>query len=288
MKKLRKYILVSLLTALGGSASACGPFIYSAIDNRIYRIVPPNYQMPDQAQETFADRNVALWSRQTGCFEQEAIREALYGGWDNYIDWERMLVGIAENKHFFANPMAQNNAFCRRLMATADTDAVRLICWSKLYANIRDQQRSPWYYNNYVESDEMQQLRRLYAQLRQYKPTQKYADRYAFLTLKCAWALGEDSAALAYWQQVKRQMKKSIFYTEAEDYVARSLMRTGRKAEAEALYLRIGKMPAGASRAERLHNTLRINANAPQMVQELQVIWTRWAANRRPATAKGP
>jgi len=268
--KLKAFILVSLFAVLGGSSFACGPFIYTAADNRIYRILPPLYKATDMAGNSFAERNLQLWSQQTGCSDTTAIRQALYSGWDNYMDWQQLLAKMHDGKKAYSEQMVMDNAFCRQLVFSANTEAVQLICWSKLYTNIRDGQRSPWYYNSNLETDEMRQLRKLYEQVGQYKPSRKYADRYAFLAIKCAWAVGDDSATLSIWQQTKRQLKGTIFYSEAEDYYARSLMRLGRTAEAETIYLRNGVLPTEASGAQRLRHILQINANASQIPQVLQ------------------
>ena len=93
MKTSKSFILVSLLHCMAllcaaPSALACGPWLYSAADNGIYRIVPPRWQAPTTVDKDFPTRNVVLWSQQTGCRDTAAIRQAVYHG--TLADWESL------------------------------------------------------------------------------------------------------------------------------------------------------------------------------------------------------
>lgn len=231
MKKSNIFIIVSLLLTLSRTALACGPYYYSAADYHIYRLP----SLPGKEYYNFEMRNSIAWSHQTGCRDTMAIYNALYSEWENFGDWESLLQHIRQRKCRMSNPMS-HNAFCKHLISTKDSDAVRLLCWSKAYTNIRNSQRSPWYYNSHLESDETKQLRAMYQELLRYKPARKYADRYAFLALKCAWALGEDSAAVALWKRSQLHKKNNLFHYEAGDYAQRCLSRLGRNEEAWAIF----------------------------------------------------
>ena len=268
-----RFIPVSLFLLVSGAAFACGPWYYSAADNRIYRLLPPLWQPPASVTEDFEAKNIMAWSRQTGCRDTAAIRRALYTEWNRFADWvalryETTVTGAAKN-----NPMS-GNQFCRHLVQTSDTDAVRLLCWSKTYSNIRNAQRSPWYYNSGINTDENHLLRELYDKVLHYKPSKRYADRYTFLALKCAWALGEDSTAVAMWRESALNRKGNLFYNEAKDYAARCLTRMGRQTEADALYYQNGNyrqlLPSGASLPTQLRLMLQVCPNSRDIAPLLQ------------------
>lgn len=273
MKTLKLFIPVSLLLLIGSATHACGPWYYSAADNRIYRLLPPLWESPTSAMDDFEAKNIMAWSRQTGCTDTAAIRQALYSGWHRFSDWERFLHEMTITHTAKHNPMA-NNAFCRRLVLTADTDAVRLLFWSKKYSAIRNSQRSPWYYNSGINSNETVMLRAMYNELLHYTPTKRYADRYRFLALKCAWALGDDSTVVAIWKRSKLNRKGNLFYHEAMDYAARSLTRMGPQAEADALYSKnndyIQLIPNGAKLSTQLRIMLQVCPNSPDIAPLLQ------------------
>ena len=90
--KLKSFILVSLLVCAGGAAFACGPWYYSAADNRIYRILPPLWQESSYVTDDFVTKNILAWSKQTGCKDTAAIRQAIYKGslaqWDEFYSRE--------------------------------------------------------------------------------------------------------------------------------------------------------------------------------------------------------
>ena len=217
------------LLLVNHTALACGPYYYSAADNRIYRFLPPTWK-PKQ-EVSFATKNIKLWAKQTGCTDTTAIREAIYRG--TLADWEWASKSSGQPSEGF-----KQNAFVRHLRTRHDQEAIDLLYQSKEYECLRNQMRSPWYYNSRV-SDEQQQMETLHR--RTAAPEGKYLERQAFLGLKCAWAAGADSTVLALWERHKGRLNGSIFRDEAEDYVARSLERTGRKREADAIYERLGR-----------------------------------------------
>ena len=273
MKILKRFIPVSLFLLVSGAAFSCGPWYYSAADNRIYRLLPPLWQPPTSVTDDFEAKNILAWSRQTGCRDTAAIRQALYTGWNRFSDWEAFLHGMTVTSSANHNPMTANR-FCRHLVQTSDTDAVRLLCWSKTYSNIRNAQRSPWYYNSGINTDEHRLLRELYNKVLRYKPAKRYADRYTFLALKCAWALGEDSTAVALWRASALNRKGNLFCNEARDYAARSLTRMGRQAEADALYFQNGDyrqlLPSGFPLHTRLRLMLQVCPNSRDIAPLLQ------------------
>ena len=273
MKTLKSFILVSLFLSVSGVSFACGPWYYSAADNRIYRFLPPNWQTPTSFVEDFETKNIKAWSKETNCKDTAAIRSALYTDWNNFVNWDELLWEMTTSSAAPYNPMTEN-MFCRHLVATMDTDAVRLLCWSKTYSNIRNGQRSPWYYNSHIDTDEKKQLREMYEKITSYTPAKKYADRFKFLSIKCAWALGEDNAVITLWEQSKLHQKKNLFYHEAKDYVARSLTRMGRQKEADDIYYENGNyaelIPLGASTPTQLRTLLRLRPNSPQIAPILQ------------------
>lgn len=114
---------------MGGAAMAYGPFYYSAADNRIYRLPASLLSHPLSVTEDFVGHNIRAWSRQTGFRDTAAIRRALYLDWDNFGDWADLLWEMQLPSPQY-NSMNEN-AFCRHLVSTNDTDAVRLLCWSR-------------------------------------------------------------------------------------------------------------------------------------------------------------
>ena len=268
--KLKSFILVSLLLT-GSIAYACGPYYYSASDNRIYRILPPLWQASSYATDDFETKNILAWSKQTGCKDTAAIRQAIYKGtlaqWDEFYVRERnTTIGLG----WFGE-----NAFVRHLSKRHDTSAIGVLYMSKLYESLRNGQRSPWYYNSRLGTDETRELRDLYNRIWQSDYSKgKYADRYTFLKIKCAWALGEDSVAVDIWKKSRLNKKGNLFYNEAMDYAARSLTRMGRQKEADALYTKNGDytqlIPSGASLPTQLRIMLKVCPNSPDIAPMLQ------------------
>ncbi|MBR1850460.1 MAG: hypothetical protein IJ789_03705 [Bacteroidales bacterium] len=255
--KLKRCIALGLLL-VSHAAMACGPYYYFPADYRLYRIMPAYQTAARQSaaeKESFADKNISLWAKQTG-FADHKIEAAIYKG--ALADWEWMAGKGDEASEWF-----KNNLFAKHLKQSGDTEAIELLYRSKLYENIRDQMRSPWHYNSRI-SDENEQMQALYKEVATSTP-KRHAARHHFLLIKCAWAAHEDSVVLAAWQKQKGQLRGTIFYDEAEDYVARSLTRLGRKAEADAIYLRQGKMPVQLDAT-----SLRLYPNSAQFSGLLQ------------------
>lgn len=271
MKTLKLFILVSLLACVNIASWACGPFYYSAADNRIYRIVPPLWEEPTTVSDNFATENVKLWSKQTGFRDIEAIREAIYEG--SLVEWESFY--LQEDYDIHGLGKFGDNGFVKHLAKYKDNSAIKVLYLSKLYENIRNAQRSPWYYNSRIDTDEKKDLLKLFEYLEKHIPFgDRYADRYHFLTIKCLWALGEYNAAIALWNGAKKSMRNSIFYEEAEDYVARSYNKLGCFDEADAIYRRHENyaelIPENAKLSERLSIMLDVSPNAPQIKSLLQ------------------
>lgn len=262
MKTSKLSILASLLLA-ANAAMACGPWYFSAADNRIYHLLPPLWQSASTVQEDFATKNILLWAEQSGCDDTAAIRSAIYGS--SLADWEAI----------HDNTSTTTNSFVAHLQRAGDRDAIELLYQSKRYESIRNAQRSPWYYNSSLDNDEKQELRWLQDDLQRHQPFKgKYADRYRFLAIKCAWAAGKDSLVAKLWESEQRHLKESLFYIEAEDYVARSLVRQGHDREAEAIYRRHGDLgsliPAGLPLHAKLRLVLQHVPNSPEVAPMLQ------------------
>lgn len=238
MKTLKPFILVSLLLC-GLRAIACGPWYYTADDNDIYRLLPYGAEGPAVAlSPDFSRENLLLWSKQTGCKDTAAIRQAIYKG--TLQDWQQLYQrpdNSTTSGWFAANP------FVKHLAKRHNRDAIQLLYFSKQYESLRQAKTSPWYYDGRSKSKEDRQIQTLYDSARQWlthNGKSKYADRYRFLAMKCCWASGDAQSTLALWEQMKHQLKGSIFYAEAEDYAARCLYQTGRRDEAYAFYLQRG------------------------------------------------
>lgn len=271
MKILKIFILVSLLLAASGAAMACGPYYFSAADCHLYRLFPPCGKDPGAINNGFAEHNIMLWSEQTGCNDTAAIRKAIYEGtlaqWEDFYQ-DQLKDSI--NMGWFSK-----NAFVLHLYKQHDVSAQTVLFLSKWYESIRNAQRSPWYYNSRLETDENKELQELYTRLQQCKPFKdKYADRYTFLEIKCSWAMEDDNRTIALWEQMRKKLKSSIFYEEAGDYAARSLVRLGKQAEAEAIY-RANKnylqlTPTNATLPEKLRIMLSVCPDSPQIISVLQ------------------
>lgn len=276
MKTLKLSILVSLLLA-AGSACACGPYRYSAADNCIYRIVSPLQELTTTANDDFATKNILLWSRQTGCTDTAAIRQAIYEGtlaqWEEFYNMVATLSSKRGAEGEATSDWFSRNAFVLQLSKRHDTSAVALLFLSKRYESIRNAQRSPWYYNSRVGTDEKRDLRELYARAcRQTPYNDKYANRWHFLAIKSAWASEEREAAVEMWKQYAPKMKGTIFHDEAEDYVARCLEELGRKDEVWAIYRKnqywTTRLPSPLP--ARLQAMLAIKPNAKDYAPMLQ------------------
>ena len=254
----------------GGVAYACVPYYYSAADNRIYRLLPPLYKPSSSVCDDFATKNIMLWSRQTGCRDTAAIRQAIYEG--SLAQWENL--NSAAKSFQAGEDWFGDNAFVRHLSRQKDVSAIELLRLSKRYECIRNAQRSPWYYNSRVGTNEGRDLKELYTQVRQHEPYGgKYADRWRFIAIKCAWATGEREEAIELWEKWSPKMKDNIFYDEAEDYVARCLTELGRMDEAFAIYSKhqtwVDKLP-NVSFPSRLQMMLQLYPNSKEFAPMLQ------------------
>lgn len=288
MRTLKLFILVSMML-FASISYACGPYYYSAVDCRIYRILPPLWQASSYVMDDFETKNIITWSKQTGCKDTAAIRQAIYQG--TLSDWEKAYenkvhkTGRSCDENIKYSEWVYTNQFFNTLGCASglrkknvDSDAIRVLYWSKLYESIRKAQRSPWYYNCRLDTDEMNQLHQLFKEVMAFKP-QKYADRFEFLAIKCAWALGEDSIVLDIWEKSRLKKEGSLFYNEAMDYAARSLARMGRQKEANAIYAKIGNytqlIPRGASLPTQLRIMLKVCPNSTDIVPMLQDYLTK-------------
>lgn len=272
MKTSKLSILVSLLLTVSTSY-ACGPYYYSAADNRLYRLLPPLWNATTTVSPDFATQNILLWSRQTGCNDTAAIRKAVYEG--TLAQWESLRDHGSTRSDWFAS-----NAFVQHLTKRNDIAAEELLCLSKRYESIRNAQRSPWYYDSRVGTDEKHEMQKLYTTVRSREPyDDKYANRWHFLAIKCAWASSERDSAIGLWHRYSPRMKGSIFNDEAEDYVARCLEELGRKEEAHAIYRKhqswTDAIPSGTPLPSRLRIMLQIKPHAKEYAPILQEYLTK-------------
>ena len=277
--KSKNFIVVSLLVALCFGAKACGLWYYDAGETDIYRLLPYGKEGPDTHDASdFLERNLLLWARQTGIGDTAAIRRALYGDCSGHELWARLLPvarrGAVAALDAKALAPLSSNSFVRRLVATRDTDAVRLLCWSMRYSAIRNAQRSPWYYEG-SNTPEVQQLRALCGEVRRHGFKGRYAARYAFLAVKCSWAVGDHNATVALWHELEPTLGGTLFHPQAADYAARSLCALGRTNDAYAIYLANGDLAShlrlqSLSLPELLEVLLAVNPESELIPIELQ------------------
>lgn len=281
MKTLKPFILVSLLLFLGGATFACGPYYFSAADSRIYHILPPEWYSTVSNNNDFCDQNVLLWSSQTGCKDTAAIRKAIYDASLTDWKWANKTDGTIVCQDWF-----KNNSFVRHLLKKRDHEALHVLYKSKEYESLRNQMRSPWYYNSQI-TNERKQIESLYDDL-----VQRYSSRHsghydlrqAFLLMKVSWASGHDTTCLQVFDQYKNKFKGTIFEKESKDYAARSLAQLGRKEEADELLSQIKPLveliPNQVSTATWLRRALRISPNDAGIVERLQSFLTALDRNQ--------
>jgi hypothetical protein len=232
MKKLKPFILASLLTLPLG-VLACGPFVFTASDYRIYRIVPNSWSLPTIVHDDFETKNIILWSQQTGCKDTADIRRAVYEG--SLADWEAVYRYMKDDGNELG-PLSKNR-FVRDLVKKNDMRAVEVLYGSKRYETIRNMQRSPWYYDSHIETDDKVGLMETYRLIDNGRLNDKrYGDRFKFLAMKCAWALGEDATVLLMWEKFQKSIKFKPIRYQAEDYVARTFERMGLQRLADSIY----------------------------------------------------
>lgn len=274
MKTLRLFIAVSLLFS-AVSAAACGPWYYSAADNRIYYIEFPLWT-PPTTDDDFESQNIKLWSRQTKCKDTAAIRQAVYGG--TLGEWEAVYLVL--NGHKADMGALGKNKFVRHLCKHKDIKAVKVLYGSKKYEYIRNVQRSPWYYDSHLDNDEKAELRSIYKLIdRDYLNDPLYGDRFKLLAIKCSWALGNDAVTLLMWEKLGKTMKNELLHDATEDYVARTFERAGVQRLADSIYLShcntVELVPDGSSTPTALNIILQIDPNSPELSSYLQRYLTR-------------
>lgn len=223
--RLKSFIVASLWL-LGGHVWACGPgpFIYPG-DNDLYRILPYFAEL-SEPQDGREEVNCRAWMRSVGGHVAEAdVKAAVYDF--SLRDWLRVWQGDD-----------CDNAFCRRLLARKDKEALRLLLWSKYYEQWSQQMRSPWYYGCGLAEAEGIDIDTVAAIASTYKG--RYADRYLLLAMKCLYRSGRNEECEALWQRRKGVLDGSHLRDQAEGYLAACLNRMGRKAEALDIYGRLG------------------------------------------------
>ena len=222
--KLKRFIAASALFCCALRAVACGPGPFILPDDcDLYRILPYYAELrePDYGR---VEANCRAWKEAVGGVSEAAVRQAVYGF--SLADWQRVQRGDD-----------RGNAFCRRLIETHDTDAVRLLVWSKYYEQWSNQMRSPWYYgcgmdDGGLDIDSIAKVAVTY--------NGRYADRYLFLAVKCLFRSGRDEDCVALWKKHKGKMQGSHLHDMAEGYVAICYTRMGRDNEAFDIYVRQG------------------------------------------------
>lgn len=222
--RLKRFIAASALFFCTLRAIACGPGPFILPDNcDLYRLLPyyAELQEPDYGRVAV---NCQAWMKAVPDVPETAIRQAIYDF--SLIDWQRVQRGDD-----------RGNAFCRRLIDTRDSDAVRLLVWSKYYEQWSEQMRSPWYYgcgmdDGGLDVDSIASVAATYQG--------RYADRYLLLAMKCLYRGGRNEECEELWKHRKRVMKNSHLCDQAEGYLAACLNRMGRKKEAIDIYVRLG------------------------------------------------
>ena len=223
--RLKSFIVASLLL-LCGRVLACGPGpnIIPG-DNDLYRILP-YYAELAEPQDGRMTANCRAWMRSVGGGVTEAdVKAAVYDF--SLREWLRVQKGDD-----------CGNAFCRRLLARKDKEAIRLLIWSKYYEQWSQQMRSPWYYGCGLAEADGIDIDNVAAIASTYKG--RYADRYLLLAMKCLYRSGRNEECEALWQRRKEVFKGSHLRDQAEGYLAACLNRMGRREEALDIYGRLG------------------------------------------------
>lgn len=222
--KSKKFIAVSALLLCTLRAVACGPGPnVLPSDNDLYRIMPYYAELNEPDYGRVA-ANCQAWMKMVSGVTEEAVRQAIYDF--SLVDWQRVQRGDD-----------RGNAFCRRLIATHDTAAVRLLVWSKYYEQWSEEMRSPWYYGCGMDDGGLD-IDNIVAVAASYNG--RYADRYLFLAMKCLFRSGRNEDCEALWKKRKEVMKNSHLRDQAEGYLASCYDRMGRRKEALDIYARLG------------------------------------------------
>ena len=260
MKKLKTFLLVSLLVA-GLKTFACGPYYWVPSDYNIYLLLPYDWNFPDKVD--FPSLNCEQWCRETGLPLRDTaeVRRAIYQG--SLSDWEWALGSSPKGK---AHEWFRKNTFVKRLRKKGYNDAAQLLYLSKKYECLREQQRSPWYYNSHLDGNCQDSLRSIISAVTKEKHS-RFADRWSFLLIKTYWALGMDKECVSSWNKQKNLFNKSLLHDQAGDYAARSQTRMERSDDAAALYAQIGRpqeaIDPRSNLAEALEKLMTINPESP-------------------------
>ena len=223
--RLKRFIAVSTLLLLCAlRAVACGPCpIVLPADYDLYRLLPYYAELKEPADGRM-QTNCRLWMEAVPGTKYDEVRQAIYEF--NLADWQRVERGED-----------CGNAFCRKLIANKDNDAVRLLVWSKYYEQWSEQMRSPWYYGCGMDDGGLD-IDKIVAVASQAKG--RYADRYLLLAMKCLYRSGRNEDCEALWKKRQSVLKKGFLRDQAEGYLAACLNRMGRKQEAVDIYSRLG------------------------------------------------
>ncbi len=223
--RLKNFIVASLLL-FGSHALACGPgpFVTPG-DNDLYRILP-YYAELAEVQDGRVEANCRAWMRSVGGGVKMAdVKAAVYDF--SLREWLRVQQGDD-----------CGNAFCRRLLARKDKEALQLLLWSKYYEQWSQQMRSPWYYGCGLAEADGIDIDNVCAVAS--ANSGRYADRYLLLAMKCLYRSGRNEACEALWNRRKKVLDGSHLRDQAEGYLAACLNRMGRKSEALDIYGRLG------------------------------------------------
>ena len=222
--KLKRFIAASALLFCALRAVACGPGpLVLPSDNDLYRILPYYAELREPDYGRVAANCEAWWEAAPG-LSYASIRQAIYDF--SLADWLRVQQGDD-----------CGNTLCRHLIDTRDTDAVRLLVWSKYYEQWSEQMRSPWYYGCGSDDGGLD-LDSIATTAANYNG--RYADRYLLLAMKCLYRGYRNEECEALWKKRKGVMKESHLRDQAEGYLAACLYRMNRVKEAINIYTRIG------------------------------------------------
>ena len=221
--------------------------------------------------DDFETKNINLWSQQTGCKDTAEIRRAVYEG--SLADWEAVYRYMKDDGDELG-PLCKNR-FVRDLVKKNDIRAVEVLYGSKRYETIRNMQRSPWYYNSHIETDDKVGLNETFKLIDNARLNDEhYGDRFKFLAMKCAWALGEDATVLLMWEKFQKSIKFKPIRYEAEDYVVRTFERMGMRHLADSIYASncnyVELLPYDASTPTALKILLKTVPNSLELTYRLQ------------------
>ncbi|MBR1765643.1 MAG: hypothetical protein IJ745_01210 [Bacteroidales bacterium] len=228
----RGLVLCVLALSLATRTLACGPLPRVMPDDcDLYRLMP-YYAEQHEPDDGRREANCRAWQREVGgSISLSAIDQAVYAF--SLADWQRVSQGDD-----------LGNAFCRRLLATGDSAAIRLLLWSKYYEQWSEQMRSLWYYGcgleeSTVDIDSILACCTLHSKSH-HQASARLAPRYLLLAMKCLYRSGRNEECIALWGREKKAFSGSHLRNQAEGYYAACLTRTGRMREAVDIYARHG------------------------------------------------